>query len=1020
MLRNIIGDWGAGLSDDDYARALAALGVLEATGARQHRASSDPAFLLAALRKELRNGEQTVVWRRAQNLGRATTMESWRATVHTDAGALAEAWRQYFSEFPHPRQRPRLAVTLAWRDRPDLFDFAALAAWLVRSGVQALVQDDGGGSRARSQWHWPLQVGVPVGNEGAVVLAGLREAQRGRSWVGELARCFAVGDARDACDLLILTPGTMAQILAQARTRLRASFVVCLDVTATGSAQIAERAVALRDRLQSAGVAAISRSSTSAGVADWFVAVLREVSHDLPVHAAIWSAAQEPNGVSPLLIGDPDALDRCRILAIAEKQDRIAQALVAAEAGERPSSPGAPHLGIDAGTVPTFGGPGSATGPAAVQPVPPAPRTPTTRRDLADELRNRQFIAETVDGVDTVRELTLQAGEIDETRVPRWIQANAWRPDAPELAARALAPGQWNLLGVYVAPSDVVLAGAVFPQQAVDFSRGDVVVSVQLELSGAHVAALDATDLKWMFGGELRPSDMRDGGVRSGQLLRGPLAKLPVEPEGKKGETIVGLAATTMILPPAGESTLALFAVFPAQEKSVEGRIAVIHKNRVVQTARLSTGVDASAAGGAGLDVVPDEAIYPRDDDLEERRDYDVAIQLSDVGGKLHLKVHQDGRDVPVQLDALQGPITRIQRGLENAARSWDYTLPVLQQPILGSSLRTLAAAGSELAQHLRKTCGDGIDQWERIHLVPYTKEFLPLEYVYDGPPPRMDATPCPNLLGALDRGGCAGALGSGAAPEPCPNAKDEHFLCPMHFWGFRRVIERNGALRTADVTAAAAPGGGITPSRRSYGKVGALLFAASERAFRYETDPAAQAAERAALVKALGVLGGAVAEVTDWDQWRDAVKTKPDMLVLVAHTDVVDETPVLEIGDGKILGRQEISDKLSGAAGKPQILLLLGCSAADVTENFQPYPECFRDAGVSIVVAPVAPIRGRDAVPIASQIASRLAEQLQKSDATAFGELMPLLRRELLRSGHPGVMGLVGFGDGDWLLGGA
>ncbi len=31
----------------------------------------------------------------------------------------------------------------------------------------------------------------------------------------------------------------------------------------------------------------------------------------------------------------------------------------------------------------------------------------------------------------------------------------------------------------------------------------------------------------------------------------------------------------------------------------------------------------------------------------------------------------------------------------------------------------------------------------------------------------------------------------------------------------------------------------------------------------------------------------------------------------------------------------------------------------------------------------------------------------------------MPLLRRELLRAGHPGVMGIVGFGDGDWLLGG-
>jgi hypothetical protein len=241
-----------------------------------------------------------------------------------------------------------------------------------------------------------------------------------------------------------------------------------------------------------------------------------------------------------------------------------------------------------------------------------------------------------------------------------------------------------------------------------------------------------------------------------------------------------------------------------------------------------------------------------------------------------------------------------------------------------------------------------------------------------------------------------------------------------MHFWGFRRLIERNGALRPTGSAAATAPETPVsTPSRRPYRKVGSLLFAASQRAFRYEKEPTAQTAERAALVKALGVLGGTVTDVADWDQWREAVKARPDLLVLVTHTDLVDETPVLEIGDGDFLGKQEITPKLSGAAGAPQLLLLLGCSTADVTESFQPYPERFRDAGVSIVVAPVAPIRGKDAVPIAKQLAKRLADCLAKSEATTFGELLPLLRRELLLAGHPGVMGVVGFGDGDWLLGG-
>ena len=193
----------------------------------------------------------------------------------------------------------------------------------------------------------------------------------------------------------------------------------CLDVTATDLAQLAERSIALRERLKAAGVAAIGRSSASSGLVDWFVAVLREVSHDLPAHAAVWGTAHERFGVDPLVFGDPAALDRCRILAIAEKQDRIAEALVATPEGNRFAPQGAPHLGIDIETVPTFGGPGAGAGAAGASTTPSPARAPAARRDLAQELRNREFVAESVDGVDTVRELTRQAGEIDESRAHR-------------------------------------------------------------------------------------------------------------------------------------------------------------------------------------------------------------------------------------------------------------------------------------------------------------------------------------------------------------------------------------------------------------------------------------------------------------------------------------------------------------------------------------------------------------------------------------------------------------------------
>ena len=118
-------------------------------------------------------------------------------------------------------------------------------------------------------------------------------------------------------------------------------------------------------------------------------------------------------------------------------------------------------------------------------PVPP----PIAHRGLADALRDRKFASESVDGMDTARDLKAQESEIDQARPPRWIQANAWRPDEPEIAARSLASRQWNLLGVHIGPSEVPIAGAVFNESAVDFSSGDVTVSVQVELSGANIVS---------------------------------------------------------------------------------------------------------------------------------------------------------------------------------------------------------------------------------------------------------------------------------------------------------------------------------------------------------------------------------------------------------------------------------------------------------------------------------------------------------------------------------------------------
>ena len=1009
MLKDIVGDWGSELDDADYARALTALGVLESTGAEQHAPTRDAAALAQLLEQEFHGGERTPIWRSAQNVNPSTTPASWRATVHRDAAVLAAAWQRYRGTVAHPRRAPRLAVALDWRSRHDLFDFDALRVWLEHPavGLDAVVVADAGSGQGRVAWHWPLRVGVPAGQEHAKILAGLRAARDQTQWIGRLSECYPVGAGRDACDLLILTKAAAQRVLEQPRTRIRASFVVCLDEPRDDPAGLIGCSV-LRERLRAAGVALIGRLDPSPMLREWFEALLRGISHDLPIHGAIGGSMRRPVDRNALVLGSPPALDQCRIVAIAEHQDCLISALtppppVAARSNDSPLV--LRRADADAGVA----------SPASELPPP----------TLADALRGRSLIAESVDGIDAVQDLRDRGQRIDQARPPRWIQTDAWRGDAPALPARALAPAQWNLLAVHIGPTEETRHDAPFPDRHVEFRGGEVDVTVQLELAGAAVTPLDHATIAPVlaFGPvALRPDVLRSLPVESAVLLSRLLAQL-APPPGFDGDTkLLGLAAAAIRLPPAGNSTPALFAVRPGPGVgNLEGRIAIIHNNRVLQTARIMVEVRPEADSGAGIVLGAEATIHDCDDDLEERREYDVAIQVSDVGSKLHLTIQRGGTSTPVQLDDLHSSIAAIRAALEFAAKKWDYAKPMLEQAVFDDMVYTLAAHGCSLQQYLRKTCGDDIDRWERIHLVPSTIEFLPLEYVYDGPPPTTDARVCPNMRGALQSGGCERALTSPGGPASCPNSGNTAFVCPMHFWGFRRLIERDGTVRAAPPATPdrSPPPRPSTPSRQPYGKVGAVLFAASQRAFAYVADPAAQAGERTKLLQALHALAGKVADAPDWHAWRSQAREQPNLLVLVAHTDKVRGAPALEIGDGKFLGDHEILPDISGAGGQPQLLILLGCSAAGVTENFQPYPERFRDAGVSIVLAPVAPIRGADAVPIARRLAALLAARLGAPEPTAFGELLPLLRRELLHDGHPGVMGIVGFGDGDWLLGG-
>ena len=943
MQKTIVGDWGSKLDDAGYACALAALGVLESRDTQLHPPSSNPVVLAHALREEFESGERTPVWRRAYNPSFKPTAESWRQTVYEDAAALAAAWWKYQESTPHERQRPRLGIDLFWRNHSQLFELNELYAWLNHEavGLDALVWSDWLEFGLDRTWHWPLRVGVPLGSEDSI-LAALQRAQDGSRWVAKLSRCYTVGGSRDSCDLLILPGNAAEEILSQPRTRIRARFVAWLDDPPSSHVAIPDSFRLLRSRLHAVGVAAIGRLDITRDLGDWFTAVVHDLSHDVPIHGAVCAAGRRVLGRDPLLVGNPQGLDDCRVLALAKRVDYATRHKSAPHGSgsgwEKPVPVDPPEGGGGVDTPESeprvLRDPSLDEWHSKIPPSPePAPRrsrdpmprrrSRSPRRSLAGEFRKRNFTSEAVDGVAAVNDLSRREDEIEGMRVPRWIRANAWRPDSPEPHTRSLAPSQWNLLTVHIGPTGRPRSDAPFPERSIDFSQGNVPVTVQLELYGADLTPLE-------FYPTTLNAEMVSTATDRQRLMDWLREEQPDKLDTDDPTSSVGLASAEITLPLAGDSTLAVFGVRPHEHVTeVEGRIAIIHNNRILQTALLSIITDDVPHEGEGLFVTAEAPIHPRYDDLQERREYDVAILVSDIGAKLHLTIQHNDTVTPVQLDNLGGPISDLRKALEAATLNWDHSKSVFEQETFPKNLYTLSAIGSSLEQHLRKKCGDALKEWERIHLVPATNEFLPLEYVYDGPPPDVDAQVCPNMLGALERESCTKALETPTGISPCPNQQNDLFVCPMHFWGFRKLIERSG---TVSPPTGPQPAKVCVPSKQPYGKLRSMLFAASDRAFLFEDDPEARLAARAAFVKELGEIS-TVSDAADWKVWRQEVAKKPNLLVLVVHAEKYKGVPSLEIGDQKFLGRQQILQQFKGATGHPQLLILLGCSVAQLKD---------------------------------------------------------------------------------------
>jgi len=480
----------------------------------------------------------------------------------------------------------------------------------------------------------------------------------------------------------------------------------------------------------------------------------------------------------------------------------------------------------------------------------------------------------------------------------------------------------------------------------------------------------------------------------------------------------------TIIVPREGpSSTCRLDFRTRTDEPGFQGRVVVLHGNRVLQTALLRSQVVPSPtdAGHDGSPTLMTEGIIrPSLSDLSSRRKFDVAF------------VANHSPDNTPGLTTIAGESATFDslHGLDEVIRQIRDLLEHFVVNLAPTSPQRLDADANvdlllELALHGRRLY-EGIVMDNRLaptlvkarylQLVSARDTPLPLEFVYDQPPPRPDARLCPRARNALTTGTCAGCAEMRETPA--------RFICPLGFWGLSRVIERQslvaarrGHLQGHDFALMSFP----TSRHDTLHVLQAGVLGASGR-----VDEVVPGQVQRVLQALRAATRGNAVLAGSWEEWAEAIKKRsPTLLVLLPHTGRhriqrrtrVISVPMLEIGRNKQLLRDYITSKHVRSTRSPTgpIVVLLGCKTEDTSIPFQSFSAQFRRQGAAVVVGTLTSVLGRHAAPVAV----RFVHDLQRAAAQrgSFGDAFLESRRRALADGLAMALCLVAYGDTDWRL---
>jgi len=239
-------------------------------------------------------------------------------------------------------------------------------------------------------------------------------------------------------------------------------------------------------------------------------------------------------------------------------------------------------------------------------------------------------------------------------------------------------------------------------------------------------------------------------------------------------------------------------------------------------------------------------------------------------------------------------------------------------------------------------------------------------------------------------------------APGEACDRTSSRVVCPYAFWALNRTVVRTVVL----------PDGRPRPMPPTL-DLEPVLLAASTRA---DFGAAADRRPSDLLTAACAALFGTVERVTSWTAWRREVAARhPDLLVLLAHTEVAGGEATLQIGRNSFLARPDVSTAMLG--GSP-LVLLVACASAVAGDEFGTLPGTFTARGAAAVVGLLTKLSGSQGGRAAQAVLTAL-HGAGGAGPVGLGAALATARRDLVAQGLLVGMMLVAHGEIDVRIGG-